>query len=215
MKLSGLYVITDEKLTPYENDQILKKVEKALKGGAKIVQLRDKTKTDEDLIPYAIALKKLSHKYGAIFIINDRVELALKVDADGVHLGKEDLFVTSARKVLKDKIIGVSCYGDLKRAKEMEALSADYVAFGSFFPSPTKPEAKVVDKKIVSEAKKLLRIPVCAIGGITLERAKELVELGADMIAVISDIWKAENIEERARGYKKLFNLSLRRGAFI
>jgi len=215
MKLSGLYVITDEKLTPYENNQIFDKVERALRGGAKVVQLRDKKNSDEFLIPYAQALKELCHKYKAIFVVNDRVELALKVDADGVHLGKEDLFVTSARKVLKDKIIGVSCYGDLKRAKEMEALSADYVAFGSFFPSPTKPEAKVVDKKIVSEAKKLLRIPVCAIGGITLERAKELVELGADMIAVISDIWKAENIEERARGYKKLFNLSLRRGAFI
>jgi len=205
MKLSGLYVITDEKLTPYENDQILKKVEKALKGGAKIVQLRDKTKSDEDLIPYAIALKKLSHKYGAIFIINDRVELALKVDADGVHLGKEDLSITSARKILKDKIIGVSCYGDLKRAKEIEALSADYVAFGSFFPSPTKPSAEIVDKRIILEAKKVLRIPVCAIGGITLERAKELIELGADMIATVSDIWMAENIEEKARRYKELF----------
>ena len=154
MKLSGLYVITDEKLTPYENDQILKKVEKALKGGAKIVQLRDKTKTDENLISYATALKKLSHKYGAIFIINDRVELALKVDEDGVHLGKEDLSITFARKILKDKIIGISCYGDLKRAKEMEALSANYVAFGSFFPSPTKPSAEIVDKRIILEAKK-------------------------------------------------------------
>lgn len=205
MRLFGLYVITDEKLTPYENNQILKKVEKTLKGGAKIVQLRDKTKTDEELIPYAIALKELSHKYGAIFIINDRVELALKVDADGVHLGKEDLSITSARKILKDKIIGVSCYGDLKRAKEMEALSANYVAFGSFFPSPTKPSAEIIDKRIILEAKKVLKIPVCAIGGITLERAKELIELGADMIAIVSDIWMAENIEERARGYKKLF----------
>jgi len=205
MRISGLYVITDEKLTPYENDQILEKVEKALKGGAKIVQLRDKTKTDEDLIPYATALKKLCYKYGAIFIINDRVELALKVDAHGVHLGKEDLSITSARKILKDKIIGISCYGDLKRAKEMEALSADYVTFGSFFPSPTKPSAEVVDKRIILEAKKILRIPVCAIGGITLERAKELIELGADMIAIVSDIWMAKNIEERARGYRELF----------
>ncbi|MCD6489578.1 MAG: thiamine phosphate synthase [Thermodesulfobacterium sp.] len=215
MKLSGLYVITDEKLTPYENNKILDKVEKALKGGAKIVQLRDKKNPDEFLISYAQTLKKLCHRYNAIFVVNDRVELALKVNADGVHLGKDDLSISSARKILKDKIIGVSCYGDLKRAKEMENLSADYVAFGSFFPSPTKPEAEIVDKKIILEAKKILKIPICAIGGITLERAKELIEFGADMIAVISDIWKAENIAERARGYKKLFNLSLRRSIFI
>ena len=87
----------------------------------------------------------------------------------------------------------------------MEALSANYVAFGSFFPSPTKPSAKIVDKRIILEAKKVLRTPVCAIGGITLERAKELIKLGADMIATVSDIWMAENIEERARRYKELF----------
>ncbi|PMP68685.1 MAG: thiamine phosphate synthase [Thermodesulfobacterium geofontis] len=205
MKLSGLYVITDEKLTPYKNNQILEKVRRALKGGARIVQLRDKNNSDEFLIPYAKALKELSHKYGAIFIINDRVELALKVDADGVHLGEEDVFIDDARKILKDKIIGISCYGDLKRAKEMELKGANYVAFGSFFSSPTKPSAKIIDKKILSEAKKILKIPICAIGGITLDKAEELIGLSADMIAVISDIWKAENIEERARKYKELF----------
>lgn len=205
MKLSGLYVITDEKLTPYENDEILKKVEKALKGGAKIVQLRDKKNSDEFLVPYAKALKELCHKYGAIFIVNDRIELALKVSADGVHLGEKDFHIDLARKILKDKIIGVSCYGDIKRAKEMENLSANYVAFGSFFPSPTKPEAKLVKKEILLEAKKILKIPICAIGGITFDNAEELIKLGADMIAVISDIWKAEDIEAHARRYKELF----------
>lgn len=205
MKLSGLYIITDEKLTPYENGQIFEKVEKALRGGANIVQLRDKTHSDEFLFFYAQRLKEISHKYNAIFIINDRIELALEIDADGVHLGKEDTDIEKARKALKDKIIGISCYGDLEKAKLMETLSADYVAFGSFYPSPTKPQAKLVDKKILIEAKKILKIPICAIGGITLENAKELIELGADMIAVISDIWKAKEIEKRARGYSLLF----------
>jgi thiamine-phosphate pyrophosphorylase len=204
-KLSGLYVITDEKLTPYEDNQILEKVEAALKGGARIVQLRDKNSSDEFLLPYARKLKELCHKYEATFIVNDRVELALKSDADGVHLGEEDPDIKYAREILKNKIIGISCYGDLKKAKEMELFGASYVAFGSFFPSPTKPSAKIVDKKILLEAKKILRIPVCAIGGITLEKAEELIKLCADMIAVISDIWKADNIEERAKKYKELF----------
>jgi thiamine-phosphate pyrophosphorylase len=205
MKLSGLYVITDEKLTPYENDEILEKVEKALKGGAKIVQLRDKSHSDEFLLPYAKALKKLCEKYGAIFIVNDRVSLTLSANADGVHLGEEDPFIGEARKILKDKIIGVSCYGDLKRAKEMEFLGASYVAFGSFFPSPTKPESKTIDKEVLLSAKKVLKIPICAIGGITLDKAEELIKLSADMIAIISDIWKAKDIEERAKKYREIF----------
>lgn len=215
MKLKGLYVLTDEKLTPYENNQIFEKVEQALKGGAKIVQLRDKSNSDEFLIPYAQELKNLCHKYSALFIINDRVELAIKVSADGVHIGKDDGDIKEVRKVLKDKILGVSCYGDLERAKYAEAQLATYVAFGSFFPSPTKPSSKVVDKKIIALAKKTLKIPICVIGGITLERAKELIELGADLIAVVSDIWNAENIERRAKEYTKLFDTSLRSNTSI
>ncbi len=205
MSLKGFYVITDEKLTPYENDQILKKVEEALKGGAKIVQLRDKTHSNNFLIPYAKKLKNLCQKYGALFIIDDRIELVLEVNADGVHLGKDDFPPEEARKILKNKIIGVSCYGDLERAKLMESLSVNYVTFGSFYSSPTKPEAKVISKNILVQAKKVLKISICAIGGINLERAKELVSLGADMIAVVSDIWQAKDIKKRAEEYSKLF----------
>lgn len=205
-KLKGLYGITDEKLTPYRDNLILEKVEKALRGGAQIIQLRDKTHPDDFLISYGRLLKELCKSYGGIFIINDRVELAKKLDADGVHLGEEDLSLEEARKVLgKSKIIGVSCYGDLERAKLMEKKSADYVAFGSFFASPTKPNSKIIDFKILLEAKKILKIPICAIGGITVERAKKLVELGADLIAVVSDLWLAEDIEKRAKEYKKIF----------
>ncbi|MEZ0343934.1 MAG: thiamine phosphate synthase [Caldimicrobium sp.] len=204
-KLSGLYVITDERLTPYEEGKIFDLVEKALKGGARIVQLRDKSRKDKELIEIALQLKKLCHKYEALFIVNDRVSLAKEVEADGVHLGKDDEALEEALKKLRGKIIGVSCYGSLERAKWAESLGASYVAFGSFFPSPTKPEAEVVPFEIISLAKKELKIPICAIGGITLERAEELIKKGADLIAVISDIWLSENVEKRAKGYTEFF----------
>ena len=204
-KLRGLYVITDEKLTPYEGGRIFEMVEEALKGGAKVIQLRDKTHSDEFLLNYALELKNLCHEYNAIFIVNERLELALRSDADGIHVGKEDLPVKEVKKYLKNKIIGASCYGSIERAEIVQEEGASYVAFGSFFPSPTKPEAKVVEKEILKIAKGRLKIPICAIGGITLEKAEELIRLGADMIAVISDIWKAKSIYQRAKAYSRLF----------
>jgi thiamine-phosphate pyrophosphorylase len=131
--------------------------------------------------------------------------LTLRSDADGIHVGEEDVSLSEIRKFLKDKIVGVSCYGDVEMAILMGRLSATYVAFGSFYPSSTKPKAKIVDKSVITEAKRFLKIPICVIGGITVERTKELIELGADLVAVISDIWTAENIEERAREYAELF----------
>lgn len=204
MKLRGLYVITDEKLTPY--DKILKMVEEALKGGAKFVQLRDKTNSDDFLFSYGVLLKELCEKYNSYFIVNDRVDLAKKLDAHGVHIGKEDADIVHAKEKLKNKIIGVSCYGDIERARVMENSGASYVAFGSFYPSPTKPDSNVIDKSIIQEAKKILSIPVCVIGGLNVERASKLISLGADMVAVISDIWTASCIQERAKEYKNLFS---------
>lgn len=204
-KLYGLYVITDERLTPYEGGRIFKLVEKVLKGGARVLQLRDKSKSDEELYEIALKLKELCRAYGALFIVNDRPYLAKEVSADGVHLGKDDPKLIKVKNLLPQKIIGISCYGDLERAKEAERLGAGYVAFGSFYPSPTKPDSKIVPKEILKLAKRELKIPVCAIGGITLERAEELIRLGADLIAVISDIWLSEDPEKRAKAYSELF----------
>jgi len=204
-KLYGLYVITDERLTPYEGGKIFELVEKVLKGGARVLQLRDKSKKDEELYEIALKLKKLCRAYGALFIVNDRPYLAKEVSADGVHLGKDDPELIKVKSLLPQKILGVSCYGDLERAKEAERLGAGYVAFGSFYSSPTKPESKIVPKEILKKAKEELKIPVCAIGGITLERAEELISLGADLIAVISDIWLSEDPEKRAKAYSELF----------
>lgn len=202
--MKGLYVITDEKLTPY--DKILDMVQQALEGGAKFVQLRDKNNTDDFLFEYGLKLKQLCHQYGAYFIVNDRVELALKLDADGVHVGEEDENIEKVMEMMRGKIVGVSCYGSVERAKQMQQAGASYVAFGSFYFSPTKPKSKTVPKEIIPQAKRELSIPVCVIGGITVERAKELVELGADIVAVISDIWTADNIKNRCLEYKKLFD---------
>ena len=187
MKLEGLYAITDPVLTPYGD--IERCVSEAISGGAKILQLRDKELKDEELYPVAVRLKRLCDENGVCFIIDDRVVLAKAVNADGIHIGLEDIDPLDAREIIgSGKIIGVSCYGDLERAKGAIKKGADYVAFGSFFPSPTKPHAKVVDKSVLSEAKSL-GVPVCAIGGIGINNGGELVTAGADMLSVISALW--------------------------
>ena len=187
MKLEGLYAITDPVLTPYGD--IEKYISEAIRGGAKILQLRDKELKDEELYPVAMRLKRLCDENGVCFIIDDRVVLAKAVNADGIHIGLEDIDPLDAREIIgSGKIIGVSCYGDLERAKGAIKKGADYVAFGSFFPSPTKPHAKVVDKSVLSEAKSL-GVPVCAIGGIGINNGGELVTAGADMLSVISALW--------------------------
>ena len=201
----GLYAITDESLGIGE--EMFSMVEAALQGGAVFLQLRDKTRSDEVLLSVARRLKALCDEYGALFIVNDRIDLALESDAHGVHLGKDDGDVVLARKVLgKDKIIGVSCYDELDRAKAMKEQGADYVAFGSFFPSPTKPNAVRASISLLRQAKSELCMPVCAIGGITPENAKELIEAGADMLAVISALWGTEDVSHRASVFSRLFS---------
>jgi len=205
-RLRGLYAITDTRLTPAVS--IHEKVAAALSGGAGIVQLREKHMGDREFLDLAVALKKLCRNYGALFIVNDRIDLACSADADGVHLGKEDADaedIKGARRYLKGKIIGISCYDDLERAKEMEKLGVDYVAFGSFFSSPTKPGAVRAPISLIRQAKESLSLPVCAIGGITAKNASILVKAGADMLAVISDLWTSQDIIQRSREFSRLF----------
>lgn len=202
MKLKGLYAITDEALTPYE--KIDEYLSLAIEGGASIVQLRDKTKSDEELYEVAKKIKKICKKRGVIFLLDDRVVLAKAVNADGVHIGGEDTPIETAREILgKSKIIGVSCYGDVDRADMMVKKSADYVAFGSFFPSKTKPHSKVVQKSVLTEAKKL-GAPICAIGGIDAQNGGELIKAGADMLSVINALWSGD-IQKNAQEIKGLF----------
>lgn len=201
--LEGLYGITDIDKTPY--DHVESMVEQALLGGMKILQLRDKHTPTKELFPLAKALKKLCHVHKAIFIVDDNVELVELCDADGLHIGKDDIPLSEARKRLPEKIIGVSCYGSMELAHKARQEGATYVAFGSFFPSPTKPKAPVVPSTILAQAKQELDIPVCAIGGITSDNASVLIEKGVDMVSVIHDLWVCEDIKAQAQQYKRLF----------
>lgn len=202
--LKGLYVITDSALIP--DHQFSAKVAAALRGGARIVQYRDKRDSPALRLKLATDLVYLCREYGALSIINDDVELAAQVGADGVHIGKDDAALSHARERLgQGAIIGVSCYNLLDLALEAEQRGADYVAFGSFYPSSTKPEAIPASLDLLRAAKEQISIPICAIGGVTSKNAPILVNAGAGMLAVISDLFTASDIEMAARGFVCLF----------
>ena len=193
--LKGIYVLTDAHLTP--KDTILQQMERVLKSGVSVIQFRDKYASDDEAEFTCKALQALCNRYKALFIIDDRLALAKKIDADGLHVGEDDVSFEEARAVLgKDKIIGVSCYGDIQRAKHYEALGADYVAFGSFFASPTKPNSKMVPLDVLEEAKKVLQVPICAIGGINVQNISSIVAYDIAMYSVISAVYEKDRIEE-------------------
>ena len=208
-RFKGLYGITDTKLMP-DDQTMLACVEAALKGGMAILQYRDKGADHEKRFRQACLLKDLCRNYRATFIINDDISLAVACAADGVHLGAEDDSVTDARAQLgSDAIIGASCYGSLSRALIMQSLGADYVAFGACFRSAAKPEAAVnVEPGLLTDACQSSDIPVVAIGGITLDNAPGIIAPGVNMVAVISDLFCAGNIEVRACQYCQLFHPS-------
>lgn len=201
MTLNGLYVITDGST----GDVLLSKVEQALRGGAAIVQYRDKTTDTARREQEAAALRTLCQQHNALFIINDDVALAKAVQADGVHVGRDDSALSIARQALgKAPIIGVSCYNQLQLALSAAEQGADYIAFGSFFPSPTKPNAPRATLELLQQARQQLTLPICAIGGITLENAPDLLVNGADMLAVITDVFSNPAIEHQAARYQAL-----------
>jgi len=202
-KLNGLYIISDDILTP--SYTIIQQVENALKGGAKIVQLRDKKSSLEQVKQTALALESLCKHYKALFVLNDKVELAIELGLSGLHIGKSDYHrVTQIREDFSG-VLGVSCYGDVAFAKEMQNIGIDYVAFGSFFSSPTKPNSNIVSLEVIAEAKKQLDIPVCVIGGLNSENIHLVMQHKPDMISLISDIWKDEDIQNKANFFASLY----------
>lgn len=193
--LKGLYVLTDATLTPTET--MLEQVERVLKSGVSVIQYRDKDASDEEAEKQCLRLQALCDYYEAIFIIDDRLELAHRINADGLHVGEDDVSYEEARARLgADKIIGISCYGDIERAQKYANLGADYVAFGSFFPSPTKPHAKVVSPDILKVAKEQLSVPICAIGGITVDNIELLSCYDIAMYSLISAVYNDDAIED-------------------
>jgi thiamine-phosphate pyrophosphorylase len=202
-KLNGLYVITDDILTPDET--IFLQVEKSLKGGAKIVQLRDKINSDLVITQKAISLQALCKKYNALFVLNDKIDIAIKINCDGLHIGKSDHHRFEEIRENFQGIIGVSCYSDIKLAKQFEEKGASYVAFGSFFTSPTKPNSNIIELQILTQSKGQLNIPICAIGGINTNNVDAITYHKPDMISLISDIWSSNNIEEQAKFFANKF----------
>jgi thiamine-phosphate pyrophosphorylase len=202
-RLRGLYAITDRQLC---GGRLLESVSAAIAGGARIIQYRDKSGDSERRQAEATALCQLCREHDALFIINDEVELALQVDADGVHIGQSDSRLAQARQQLgPDKLIGVSCNNRLEYALTAQQQGADYVAFGRFFPSTTKPDAPQADLSLLETAREQLTIPIVAIGGITPETAGRLVHAGADMLAVIHGVFGQANVEAAARHLNEIF----------
>lgn len=202
LKQPGLYAITP---TDVSKTDLLKAVEAALRGGARIVQFRDKQNTGGDRLARAVALKQCCQHFHIPLIINDDVELCLRSDADGVHLGRDDARMALARQRLGAKaIIGVSCYNQLDMARRALDDGADYLAFGSCYPSATKPKAVRCDLETLRSVRSL-GLPVVAIGGIKVENGAPLIRAGADYLAVISDLFAAPDITARAAEYQRLF----------
>jgi thiamine-phosphate pyrophosphorylase len=201
--LRGLYAVTPE---CEAREQLLAQVEAALNGGCRIVQYRDKLSAPAERVRRAQALSELTRSFAACFLINDDLALAMLVDADGVHLGREDGHLVAARAILgSGKVLGASCYADFAAAEAAQRAGADYVAFGAVYPSATKPQAPTAPLELFSRAKAQLNVPCCAIGGISLAGAPALIAAGADMLAVISDLFTAPDIAGRATAYQQFF----------
>ena len=199
----GLYAITPDGI---DQRILLAQVEAALRGGVRLVQYRDKTRNASSLVELAGALSALCHRFGACFIVNDDLALARAVNADGVHLGMDDGDLASARRLLgPGKLLGASCYADFDLARAAVNSGADYVAFGAVFASPTKPHSARAPLSLFARCRAELGVPACAIGGITLHNAPTLISAGADLLAVITDLFDAADITSRAMAFQQLF----------
>lgn len=202
--MRGLYLVTPDW---DDTDRLLAATGSALEGGAALVQYRHKTASDPLRAEQAGALLALCRRHGRPLVINDHLDLCLCLDADGVHVGGLDASVAQVRTALgPDRIVGASCYGQFALAEAAQAAGASYVAFGGFYPSRVKVYEVSTSPDIVARAKAALRVPVVVIGGMTVENARPLVERGADMVAAISSVYRAEEPATAAREFAALFS---------
>jgi thiamine-phosphate pyrophosphorylase len=205
MKLRGLYAITDSELL---KGRLLPYVEAALKGGATLLQYRDKSTDEARRLREAEALRELCNRYGAALLINDDAELAARLGV-GLHLGQGDGSLSAARALLgRQAIIGGTCHAQLELAEGAAKEGASYVAFGRFFNSTTKPGAPSADVALLDAAKARINLPIVAIGGVSLDNAPARIAHGASMIAVIHSLFAADSaaeVERRARAFSDLF----------
>lgn len=203
-QLHGLYAVTDPTLLP--GDRLLTGVEAALRGGVRLVQYRDKTASPVEKRHMATLLLQCCRDYRVPLLINDDLALAEDIAADGVHLGQTDHDLQDARRRLGPKaIIGATCHDSLELARQACTVPVDYVAFGRFFPSQTKPNAPTAPLDLLAAARALGK-PVVAIGGITPDNASQVINAGADMLAIVHGLFAADDIEARARTLSALFS---------
>ncbi|MEE0024044.1 thiamine phosphate synthase [Methanobrevibacter sp.] len=199
----SLYLVTDNS----ENEEkFLKTIQEAILGGVSVVQIREKTAETLEFYNLALKVKEITAKYNVPLIINDRVDVALAIDADGVHVGQSDMPCDITRKLIgENKILGVSA-ATIEEAKKAEKDGADYIGTGAIFPTATKDDAPSVTKKDLSDIANSINIPVVAIGGITIENAKELKDTGIAGLSVVSAIMSAENPKKASEKLLNIFN---------
>jgi len=204
MRLRGLYAITPDEADSSRLEQSVRTLFGAAASECAALQYRNKSAGDAIRLEQARSLAALARSSGVPFIVNDDVRLAIAVGADGVHLGRDDGDIDAARAALRGKLLGVSCYDSIAAARRAVAAGADYVAFGSVFPSATKPGAVRAPLRLFEEAK-AFGIPLVAIGGITPQNALEALRAGADALAVISALFEAPDLAAKAREFGRLF----------
>lgn len=204
LRNSRLYVIIDKEVL--KGESLIRTAKKVIQAGGGIIQLRDKSSDKKTILKDALGLKGLLSNGNALFIINDHIDIAMLVDADGVHLGQKDLPIEAARKLLgKDKIIGSSCR-NIREALEAQDKGADYIGIGPIFPTSTKADAIAVGPDLISECQKKIKIPFFAIGGISEENIDRVLACGGQRVAVCKAICKARNIAAATRKfYNKLY----------
>lgn len=204
--LRGLYAITDSHLLA--DGRLLPYVEAALRGGARLIQYRDKSEAASRRLREAEALAELCLRHDARLVINDDLDLATRLGV-GVHLGQNDGSLAAARALLGRKaVVGATCHASVNLAEQARQEGASYLAFGRFFSSQTKPDASCACPSLLNEAKTRFRLPLVAIGGVTLDNAPDLIARGADMLAVVHSLFaadSAEEVERRARAFSQLF----------
>lgn len=201
--IDGLYAITPD---IGDTSSLINIAQQCLAGGARLIQYRNKTASAALRLEQAHSLAGLCRQFQVPLIINDHLDLAVEVNADGVHLGGEDCSIFEARRVLgAGKIVGASCYNRLELAFEAEREGADYVAFGAFFASATKPEAVTASMDLLRHGRTTLHLPMVAIGGITPDTAAGLIQAGATAVAVSSGLFGVSNIQSAAASFAGLF----------
>ena len=204
LKACKIYLVTDEKACLEKDFYVC--IEEAIKGGVKIVQLREKNISTKDFYEKALKVKEICKNYGVLFIINDRLDIAQAVEADGVHLGQSDIPIEKAREILKDKFLIGATARKIEEAKKAELLGADYIGSGAIFGTSTKDNAKKLEMEVLKKIVSSVKIPVFAIGGININNVGILQNIGLQGICSVSGILSEKDCKKAVDIMLKNFN---------